>query len=206
MVSGGGSNLEAILEAQEAGRLPGAEVALVISSNAGAYALERARNHHLETAVIERKAYAAEEAFQSAILERLIKARADVVCLAGYLKKIGPGIIRRFRGRILNIHPALLPKFGGAGMYGHYVHEAVIASGDKESGCSVHAVDEDFDHGPVLAQVKVPVLPGDSAGSLAARVLVEEHKLYPEAIKDFCQRLCLTPNPLPKGERAAKPG
>jgi phosphoribosylglycinamide formyltransferase-1 len=192
MVSGGGSNLEAILEAQETGRLPGAEVVLVISSNADAYALERAQNHGIETAVIERKAFAGDEAFQAAILEQLFKARADVVCLAGYLKKVGPGIIRRFRGRILNIHPALLPKYGGAGMYGHYVHEAVLAAGEKESGCSIHIVDEDFDHGPILAQVKVPVLPTDSPDTLAARILEQEHALYPKALREFCEKLTVS--------------
>ena len=192
MVSGGGSNLEAILEAQETGRLPGAEVVLVISSNADAYALERAQNHGIETAVIERKAFAGDEAFQAAILEQLFKARADVVCLAGYLKKVGPGIIRRFRGRILNIHPALLPKYGGAGMYGHYVHEAVLAAGEKESGCSIHIVDEDFDHGRILAQVKVPVLPRDSPDTLAARILEQEHALYPKALREFCEKLTVS--------------
>jgi len=192
MVSGGGSNLEAILEAQETGRLPGGEVVLVISSNADAYALERAQNHGIETAVIERKAFAGDEAFQAAILEQLFKARADVVCLAGYLKKVGPGIIRRFRGRILNIHPALLPKYGGAGMYGHYVHEAVLAAGEKESGCSIHIVDEDFDHGPILAQVKVPVLPTDSPDTLAARILEQEHALYPKALREFCEKLTVS--------------
>lgn len=192
MVSGGGSNLEAILEAQETGRLPGGEVVLVISSNADAYALERAQNHGIETAVIERKAFAGDEAFQAAILEQLFKARADVVCLAGYLKKVGPGIIRRFRGRILNIHPALLPKYGGAGMYGHYVHEAVLAAGEKESGCSIHIVDEDFDHGRILAQVKVPVLPTDSPDTLAARILEQEHALYPKALREFCEKLTVS--------------
>jgi phosphoribosylglycinamide formyltransferase-1 len=205
LVSGDGSNLEALLQAQKSAALPQTKVVLVLSSKAGAQALERARRHRVESVVVERSAFPDETSFQNAVLRKLVGALADVVCLAGYLKKLGPEIIRAFRGRILNIHPALLPKYGGPGMYGRYVHEAVLAAGEKESGCSVHVVDEDFDHGPVLAQVKVPVLPGDSADSLGARVLVEEHKLYPEVLKDFCQRLCLTPNPLPKGERAAKP-
>jgi phosphoribosylglycinamide formyltransferase-1 len=189
LVSGGGSNLEAILEAQKAGRLAGVQVVLVLSSKADAYALTRARNHHVETAVVERKAYANEEAFQAAVLDPLVRSRTDVVCLAGYLKKLAPEIVRRFRGRILNIHPALLPKFGGPGMYGHFVHEAVLAAGEKESGCTVHVVDEEFDNGPVLAQAKVPVLPGDTADTLAARVLEEEHKLYPKILREFCEKL-----------------
>ena len=112
-----------------------------------------------------------------------------MVCLAGYLKKVGPEIIGRFRGRILNIHPALLPKFGGPGMYGHQVHEAVIAAGEKESGCRVHMVDEEFDHGPILAQAQVPVLPGDTPDTPAARILEQEHGLYPKTIRRISESL-----------------
>lgn len=204
LVSGAGSNLEAILESQEAGALPGVQVVLVLSSKADAYALERAHKRQIETAGVERKAFSSEEAFQAALLEKLLGARVDVVCLAGYLKKLSPDIIRRFRGRILNIHPALLPKFGGPGMYGQHVHEAVIAAGEAESGCTVHLVDEEFDHGPVLAQVKVPVLPGDTAKSLAARVLEQEHVLYPKVLGEFCKQLKIVqaaphPSPSPQG-------
>lgn len=189
LVSGAGSNLKAILDAQKAGQLPGIEIVLVLSSKADAFALTHARNHKIESAVVERKAWPSEEAFQSAILEKLVHVRADVVCLAGYLKKLGPDIIRRFRGRILNIHPALLPKFGGPGMYGRFVHEAVLKAGEKESGCTVHIVDEEFDHGPALAQAKVPVMPGDTPESLAVRILEQEHKLYPKTVREFCEKL-----------------
>lgn len=189
LVSGGGSNLEAILEAKKSGQLPGIEVVLVLSSKADAYALTRARDHKIETAVVERKQFLSDEAFNAATLAALIQSQADVLCLAGYLRKLGPGIIHRYRGRILNIHPALLPKYGGPGMYGHFVHEAVLKAGEKESGCSVHVVDEEFDHGPVLAQAKVPVLPGDDAEKLAARVLEQEHKLYPKSIREFCEKI-----------------
>jgi phosphoribosylglycinamide formyltransferase-1 len=189
LVSGGGSNLEAILQAQESGELMGAEVALVLSSKNGAYALERARLHRVAAVVIERSSVQTDEAFERAILDALAKARIDLVCLAGYLRKLGPGIIRRYQGRILNIHPALLPKFGGSGMYGHFVHEAVIAAGEKESGCTVHVVDEEFDHGPILAQAKVAVLPDDTPESLAAKILEQEHRLYPKTISEFCRKL-----------------
>jgi phosphoribosylglycinamide formyltransferase-1 len=189
LVSGGGSNLEAILQAQESGQLKGSEVVLVLSSKSDAYALERARRHKVEASAIERAAVGSDDAFEKAILDALAKARIDVICLAGYLRKVGPGIVRRFSGRILNIHPALLPKFGGPGMYGHFVHEAVLRAGEKESGCSVHIVDDEFDHGAVIAQARVPVMPGESAESLAARVLEQEHKLYPRTIAEFCRQL-----------------
>jgi formyltetrahydrofolate-dependent phosphoribosylglycinamide formyltransferase len=189
LVSGDGSNLQAILDAQKSERLPGIEVVLVLSSKADAYALIRARKSGIETAVMERKAFSSEEAAQAAVLEKLEQSRIDVVCLAGYMRKLGTGIVRRFRGRILNIHPALLPKFGGPGMYGSHVHEAVLAAHEKESGCSVHVVDEEYDHGPVLAQSKVPVLPNDTVETLAARVLKEEHLLYPKTLREFCETI-----------------
>ena len=147
------------------------------------------KNHRIETAVVERKAFRAKKRSMRRLLAPLVQSEADVLCLAGYLKKLGPGIIQRYRGRILNIHPALLPKYGGAGMYGHFVHEAVLKAGEKESGCTVHVVDEEFDHGPILAQARVPVLPGDDANKLAARVLEQEHKLYPKTIKEYCEKL-----------------
>jgi phosphoribosylglycinamide formyltransferase-1 len=189
LVSGNGTNLDALLAAIQSERWVGIEVVLVLSSNPDAYALTRAKKYQIATAVVDYKAISPDEEFQSAVLAKLIEANVDVVCLAGYLKKLGPGIIRRYQGRILNIHPALLPKFGGAGMYGHYVHDAVLAAGEKESGCTIHVVDEEFDHGPVLAQVKVPVKPGDTALALAARVLEAEHKLYPKVVKEFCEKI-----------------
>jgi len=189
LISGGGSNLEAILRAQAAGELGRGQVGLVISNKPEAAGLERARRYNVPARVVDRKALGSENAFQAALLSALTDSKTDVVCLAGFLRKLAPVIIQKFRGRILNIHPALLPKYGGAGMYGHFVHEAVIAAGDAESGCTVHVVDEEFDRGPVLAQVRVPVLPGDNAETLAARVLEQEHRLYPQAITRFCEGL-----------------
>ena len=189
LVSGSGSNLGAILEAQKSGKLPGIHVVLVLSTKSEAYALVRAKNYGVKTAVVERKAYPSEEACQAAVLEHLEKSRAHVICLAGYMRMVSQEIVRRFRGRILNIHPALLPKFGGPGMYGHFVHEAVISAGEKESGCTIHIVDEEYDHGPILAQAKVPVLPGDTTELLAARILEQEHQLYPAVLKEFCKTL-----------------
>jgi formyltetrahydrofolate-dependent phosphoribosylglycinamide formyltransferase len=189
LVSGGGSNLQAILDAQKAGQLGRAKVVLVLSSKAGVPALDRADKSDVVTAVLERGDYPDEEALQDAILATLEAAMTDVVALAGYMRKVGPNIVDRFNGKILNIHPALLPKYGGPGMYGHFVHEAVIRAGEKESGCSVHVVDEDYDHGLVLAQAKVPVLPSDTPETLAEKVLKEEHKLYPKTLKEFCESL-----------------
>ena len=189
LVSGGGSNLEAILVALERGDLPHTEIALVVSSRPGVMALERAKKRGIETAVLDPKTFSTDALFQDALLKRLQASRIDLVCLAGYLRKLGAGLIHAFRGRILNIHPALLPKHGGAGMYGHFVHEAVIRAGEKESGCTVHLVDEEFDRGPILAQAKVLVLPGDTPETLAARILEQEHRLYPSALKLFCDTL-----------------
>jgi len=189
LVSGAGSNMEAIVKAQMAGRLPGANVVLVISSKAGVQALDRAARAGVKSMVIERPAFPDDSAFEAATLEALREENIDIVCLAGYLKKIGPEILRTYHGRILNIHPALLPKFGGPGMYGHYVHEAVLSAGEKMSGCTVHLVDEEFDRGPVLAQSTVPVLPGDTPETLAARVLEQEHKLYPKVVREFSEKL-----------------
>lgn len=184
LVSGGGSNLQAIIDAAQAGILKGlAEVAVVISNRPGVYALERAKKNNIPAVYMDRKQYTDSACFCASMLDEMQKYHVDMVCLAGYLSKIEPNLIAAYRGKILNIHPALLPRFGGKGMYGHHVHEAVLAGGEKESGPTVHVVDEHYDHGLIILQEKVPVLPGDTADTLAARVLEIEHKLYPEAIK-----------------------
>lgn len=189
LVSGGGSNLEALLAAKAAGKLPKVEFVLVVSNRPGVLALERARKYAVPSLVMERPAFANEEGFQWALEQVLVQVDAEVVCLAGYLRLLGKNIIERYRGRILNIHPALLPKYGGAGMYGRHVHEAVLKAGEKESGCTVHLVDEEFDHGPILAQTRVPVLEGDTPEQLAARILEQEHRLYPEVLRQFTENL-----------------
>lgn len=195
LVSGGGSNLEALLRAAEQGDIPGVRFVLVVASKPGIGAIARASSHHVDSVVIHPADFENDAAFQDAVLSALQNAGIQLVCLAGYLRKIGPGIIQRYRGRILNIHPALLPKYGGAGMWGHHVHEAVLAAGDKESGCTVHVVDEEFDHGPILAQSKVPVKPGDTADTLAARVLEQEHQLYPRVVRDYAEKILKRENP-----------
>ena len=182
LASGAGSNLQAILDACRTPLLERAQVELVFSNKEDAYALGRAAKAGIETLFLDPKKFDSRTEFYEEVTAELEKRRIELILLAGYLLKLEPNIVQRFRGRILNIHPALLPKFGGAGMYGPNVHQAVIKAGEKESGASVHVVDEEFDHGTVLMQKKVPVLAGDTAQTLAERVLDAEHKLYPEAV------------------------
>jgi len=174
-VSGGGSNLQALLESLRTSDR--ARVVLVLSNRAGVGGLARARAADVPTAVLQDPADSAEW------LELLRRHQVDLIVLAGYLRLVPPAVIAAYRDRIINIHPALLPAFGGPGMYGLRVHQAVIASGVKVSGCTVHLVDEVYDRGKILAQTRVPVLPGDSAESLAARVLEAEHRLLPAVVR-----------------------
>ena len=173
-VSGRGSNLEALLRAL--GTDAPARVVLVVSNRADAAALDRAREHGVPAEVLANPADATEW------LELLAQHRVDLLVLAGYLKLVPASVIARYRDRILNVHPALLPAFGGRGMYGHHVHEAVLASGARESGATVHLVDEVYDRGRILAQARVPVLRGDTPETLAARVLSVEHRLLPAVV------------------------
>lgn len=186
LASGGGSNLQAIIDACETGEIPG-RVAVVISNNSAAKALERARHYGIDAVHLSNYHYPDEVELDKAIVKELKDRDVDVVCLAGYMKKRGPFFIRAFPNRILNIHPALLPRHGGKGMYGAKVHEAVLAAGDKVSGVTVHLVDELYDHGTNVAQREVPVLPDDTPDTLAARVLEVEHKIYPEVVAAFAR-------------------
>jgi phosphoribosylglycinamide formyltransferase 1 len=173
-ISGRGSNLDALAE-----RLADdghAEIVLVLSNRADAPGLLRAAAAGVPAEALTDAADGAEW------LERLERRQADLVVLAGYLKLVPRAVIERFRGRIVNVHPALLPAFGGRGMYGHRVHEAVLASGAAESGATVHLVDEEYDRGTILAQERVPVEPGDTPERLAARVLAAEHRLLPAVV------------------------
>jgi phosphoribosylglycinamide formyltransferase 1 len=173
-ISGRGSNLEALLDALGAGAP--AEIVVVLSDRPQAAGLSLARARKIPTELLS---HPGDSAQWLSVLER---HRIELVVLAGYLKLVPPAVIAAYRGRILNIHPALLPSFGGKGMFGHRVHEAVLASGATESGATVHLVDEVYDHGSVLAQIRVPVLPGDTADRLARRVLEVEHRLLPAVV------------------------
>jgi len=199
LVSGGGSNLQALIDKQSsrvkgpastAGRRSGDKlqnykISLVISNNPEAYALERAKKARIETLILAAKKYKKRLEYAKALVRELKKRDIDVVCLAGFMLILHPYFIRNFRNCVLNIHPALLPAFGGEGMYGLHVHEAVLKSKAKVSGCTVHFVDEGCDTGPVILQKKVPVLRNDTPDMLAKRILKYEHKIYPQALKLF---------------------
>jgi len=173
-ISGRGSNLAALLAALPPGAP--AQVALVLSDRADAGGLEVARENSVPTMVL------ADPADSSAWIDALSQHQIDLVVLAGYLKLVPAPVVHRYRGRIINIHPALLPAFGGPGMYGHRVHEAVLANGTSVSGATVHLVDEIYDRGAILAQARVPVLPADTPDTLAERVLAVEHRLLPTVV------------------------
>lgn len=176
--SGGGTNLQALIDHFHAAADPAARVELVVASRAGIGALDRAARAGVQGWVLP-----GGEDGEAELLRRLRDHRIDRIVLAGYLRLVPPSVIDAFRGRILNIHPALLPAFGGKGMYGIRVHEAVLASGALVSGATVHRVDEEYDRGEILGQWPVPVLPGDTPGSLAARVLAVEHRLLPRVVE-----------------------
>ncbi len=179
LASGGGTNLQALLDALH--DAPLARVTRVVTNRPTAGALERARRSGVPGTVLKDANDAAE------LLAAL--GDAQLVVLAGYLKLVPASVVARFRGRMINIHPALLPDFGGPGMYGHHVHEAVLASGAKESGVTVHFVDEAFDRGAIIAQVRVPIEIGDTPDTLAARVLEAEHRLLPKVVLELAQRI-----------------
>jgi phosphoribosylglycinamide formyltransferase-1 len=182
LASGGGSNLQAILDHLVAiGPARPLEIVVVASNRASAGALDRARAHSIAAEVIS-------PADAPALLALLESHGVQLVILAGYLKLVPPEVIARYRGSVVNIHPALLPKFGGAGMYGHRVHDAVVA-GERESGATVHFVTDEYDRGAIIAQERVAVLPDDTSGSLAARVLEAEHRLYPRVVCEIAARL-----------------
>lgn len=187
LASHGGSILQAVLDACARGDLH-VQVALVISNNSGAKALERARAAGIPTAHLSSATHRDPDELDAAMAQALADADVDWVLLAGYMKKLGPRVLTAYRNRIINTHPALLPKFGGRGFYGARVHEAVLASGDTETGATVHLVDEEYDAGPVLAQVRVPVHPGDRVTDLEERVKVAERKLVVTTLAELAEQ------------------
>jgi phosphoribosylglycinamide formyltransferase-1 len=177
LISGRGSNLQALLDACARPDFP-AEIALVISNIDGAYGLERAAKAGIATAVISHRAFASRDSFDQAIDARLRQAGIELVCLAGFMRVLSAGFVEGWRGRIINIHPSLLPSFKGT-----HTHAQALAAGVKLHGCTVHHVTAALDDGPIIVQAAVPVLPGDDEESLAARVLAAEHRIYPLALK-----------------------
>jgi phosphoribosylglycinamide formyltransferase 1 len=184
LISGGGTTLQNLIDRIADGTLP-VRIVQVVSSKANAFGVERARNAGIPIEVVERKGFPTLEAFSDRTFELCRRAGAKLVCLGGYLQLLK--IPADYRGKVLNIHPALLPSFGGKGMYGHHVHEAVLEYGAKKSGCTVHLVDDQYDHGPIVAQRAVEVLPDDTPDALAARVFQQECELYPEVIRAFVE-------------------
>ena len=183
MVSGGGTNLQAILDAVDSGRITNTEIRVVISNNPGAYALERAKNHGIEAVCISPKEYESREAFNKAFLAKVDEYQLDLIVLAGFLVKIPEAMIAKYRNKIINIHPSLIPSFCGVGYYGLKVHEAALARGVKLTGATVHFVDEGMDSGPILLQKAVEVKPGDTPELLQRRVMEEaEWVILPRAI------------------------
>jgi phosphoribosylglycinamide formyltransferase-1 len=181
LASHGGSNAQAIMENACSGEL-NAEVAVVISNNATAQVLERARKAGVPVEVVNAARYPGAGNEDRAVLSTLRRHGVELVVLAGYMKKLGPATLEAYRNRIVNIHPALLPRHGGQGKYGIHVHESVIAEGDTETGVTVHLVDEQYDHGRILGQIKLPVMPNDTPETLQQRVLEIEHRFYSEVI------------------------
>lgn len=183
LVSGGGTNLQAIFDAMDSGKIRNARVEVVISNNEGAYALERAKKHGVDGLCISPKNFADREQFYRALLDKLEEYSLDLIVLAGYLVTIPPAMIARYKNRIINIHPSLIPSFCGVGYYGLKVHEAALARGVKITGATVHFVDEGMDSGPIILQKAVEVLPGDTPKVLQQRVMEQaEWVILPQAI------------------------
>ena len=180
LCSGRGTDLQSIIDAIEAGQVP-AEIAIVLTDKE-AYALERARKAGIEAVCVDRKQFDGREPFEKALIEKLEAAGVTLVVLAGFMRILTPYFVGHFAGRIMNIHPALLPSFPGA-----HAHRDVLAYGVKVSGCTVHFVDEGTDSGPIIMQAAVPVLDDDTEETLGARVLKEEHRIYPECIRLYCE-------------------
>jgi phosphoribosylglycinamide formyltransferase-1 len=188
-VSGGGSNLQAIMDGVADGRVRDARVGLVLSSRSDAYALERASKAGVPTAVVDRNAYPDADARARYMMELLDDASTDLIVLAGYMRVVPPAITRAYAGRIINIHPALIPKHCGMGYFGHRVHESVLAAGDSESGATVHYVDEGVDTGEIIVQERVPVKSDDTPETLAARVLETEHAIIVKAVDEVVRKI-----------------
>ena len=187
LVSGGGTNLQAILDAEDSGVISSGEVALVVSSKEGAFALERAKKHNIETLVLPRKNFPDRKSYSDALREMLEKYKIDLVVLAGFMIILDSSFIRAYENRIINVHPALIPSFCGDGFYGLHVHEAALAKGVKVTGATVHFVNEICDGGPIILQKAVQVAQNDTPETLQRRVMEEaEWKILPEAVELFC--------------------
>lgn len=185
--SGRGSNFEALHHAIRDRHIE-AQITVVISNNSSSGVLDRARAIGIPALHLSQRQFPDPSAFRTALLEALKRHAVDLIVLAGYMKRMDAEIVRRYPKRIINIHPALLPKFGGEGMYGMHVHAAVLAAGELESGATVHFVDEEYDRGTIIRQERVPVMPDDTPETLAARVLTAEHRLLPDVVRSIAEQ------------------
>jgi phosphoribosylglycinamide formyltransferase 1 len=188
LVSGGGTNLQALIDAWKSGGLGGGELSLVISSKLGVYALERAQKVGIKSVTIERKKYATPEEFDAALYSTLCEENIGLVVLAGFLSVLGAQVLKKFENKIINVHPALIPSFSGKGFYGLRVHQAALEKGVKITGATVHLVNEEVDGGKIILQKAVDVLPDDSPETLQQRVMKEaEWVILPKAVEMFCK-------------------
>ena len=185
LVSGGGTNLQAIMDAVDSGKITNAEISLVVSNNPGAYALNRAESRGIPAKCISPKTFENREEFHKALLLELQENKIDLVVLAGFLVRVPDLLLHAYPDKIINIHPALLPKFGGKGMYGDRVHEAVVAAGETESGITIHYINEHYDEGAIIFQASCPVLPSDTPDEVAAKVHALEYAHYPHVIESL---------------------
>ena len=188
LVSGGGTNLQALIDAQGRGELGGGEIALVLASKPGVYALERAANAGIQGKVLARKEYADADAYTEALVEVLVAEGIDLVVLAGFMIILGEAFYKQYPNRVINVHPALIPSFCGQGFYGLHVHEAALAKGVKVSGATVHFVTPECDAGPIILQKAVEVKDDDTPETLQKRIMTEaEWQILPQAVSLFCQ-------------------
>jgi len=191
LASGTGSNLQALLDACASGYIA-AKPVVIIGNNSKSLAMQRALNAGVPVVHLSSATHADPSALDLAMRDTLLAHDVELVVLAGYNKKLGPITIDTFRNRIVNIHPGLLPDYGGEGMYGAAVHRAVLDAGESESGATVHLVDEAYDHGQVIGEARVPVLPGDTVETLAARVLEQEHRVFPDTVRKLVVQILST--------------
>mgnify|MGYP003086453062 FL=1 len=184
--SGGGSDFQSVVDGVESGLIDG-KIVLLVASRKGIGALERAKKHGIDSAVFDKKKFASDEEMFSAIGDELVRRGTELIVLAGYLNILPPRFVERFAKKIINIHPSLIPKYCGDGFYGMRVHRAVVENGERESGCTVHYVDEGTDTGEIIAQARVKLDADDTAESVAAKVLEKEHELLPRVVAALCK-------------------
>ncbi|MBQ3040132.1 MAG: phosphoribosylglycinamide formyltransferase [Clostridia bacterium] len=195
LVSGGGTNLQALINAQDRSELGNGEISLVIASKPGVYALERAKNNSIKAIVLARREYDSIASYSRALVDTMVAEKIDLVVLAGFLTIIDEQVYEQFPNKILNVHPALIPSFCGKGFYGLYVHEAALAKGVKISGATVHIVTPECDAGPIVLQKAVEVKQGDTPETLQKRIMEEaEWKILPEAVRLFCDDKIIVEN------------